>query len=117
MAIEGIAEVVSQAGKVEHVQILKHAKNQSPDDIRRWALLREKLRFSALNTDEISCPWMPFTAIYDGERRLRAVKNRLPAGAESPPDIAYRWAVAKLNNAFIPTNSQSLPNNLQFDGH
>lgn len=117
MSIEGIAEVVSQAGNVERVQILKHARNHSHNDIRHRELLSEKLEFSALNVDEISCPWMPFTAIYDSEQRLRAVENGLPIGAESPSDIAYRWAVAKLNNAFIPTNSQSLPGNLQFDGY
>ncbi len=115
MSIEGIAEVVSQAGNVERVQILKYAGNHFPND--RRALFSKKLKFSALNVDEISCPWMPFTAIYDSEQKLRAVKNGLPIGAESPSDIAYRWAVAKLNNAFIPMNSQSLPGNLQFDGY
>ena len=119
MKIESIAEVVSKAGNVEHVQILKYAENNFDNDRwharRREELLRQ-LKLTSRNVDEILCPWRSFTAIYDIEKRLRAVENRLPIGAESPPDIAYRRAVAKLNNAFIPKNSQILPSNLQFDG-
>ncbi|WP_313234020.1 hypothetical protein [Delftia acidovorans] len=116
MSLDKIVEIVSQVGPVQRVQIIRHLSNSFHSHENRKYSLCEKLDFSALDVDELYCAQMPFTAVYDGTQRLHATVNENPALAEPPPDIALRWAVAKLNNAFIPSNSQMLPGNLQFDG-
>lgn len=116
MSVKEIAEIVSKNGKVNHVHILHQTRKSSANEVHRRRLLSENLSFSVLDITQLTCSHKTFAAIYNKEQKLCAIKNEIPTVVESPSDIAYRWAVAKLNNAFIKKNSQNLPGNLQFDG-
>lgn len=116
LAIDDIVATVSKAGPVKGVKTLRYAGLKVEQFSARLDKLRERLNVPGLSVDEITCPSIPFVAIYTAETGLWAATS-LPEGTQSPEDIPYRWAVAKLNNAFIPANAQSLPANLQFDGN
>lgn len=116
MSIDNIVEIVSKFGPIKGVKVLRHASNAFHSHEDRKYSICKRLNFSASCVEEIFSSYDTFAAVYDKNKSLRATRNENPASAEPPPDIAYRWAVAKLNNAYIEPKSTTLPGNLQFNG-